>query len=135
MELQGLSQEEIKLVERAKKLAKDRKSEISETSAVIKTSSGKIYEGVNMMFDMLHPISICAEYSATAQMVTADEKEIETIAIARYRNSRFDIPTPCGKCRQLLSYFGNPNVIIEIENKLKKVKLKDLLPLAYNNKS
>ncbi len=131
MELKALSSHDQVLLRRAKGLAKKRKWEYSEVATVLETDSEKVFEGVNLMFDTCHPISICAEYSAVAQMVGAGQKKIKTIVTVNCKDSGFKVLSPCGHCRQLLIYFGNPYVIVPVGKTVKKVKLRELMPLAY----
>jgi cytidine deaminase len=61
-------------------------------------------------------------------MVSEGEGNIETI-VAVSSNRNYSVLPPCGKCRQFISEFGNPYVIVEVNGKLKKVKLSELCPL------
>jgi cytidine deaminase len=69
---------------------------------------------------------MCAEYAAIGAMVTGGATQIRTI-VAVNGKKRAILP-PCGKCRQLISEFGNPSVIIKLKGKYAKVKLADLYP-------
>ena len=64
-------------------------------------------------------------------MVTEGEGEID--AIAAVSHGDLAIPAPCGRCRQLLNEFGDPHVIIEMNEQLKKVKLRGLYPLPVDS--
>jgi len=137
MKPKKLTQHDTELLQRAKQLATKRKpsltrrkSEPSRVATVIETTTGKIFEGVNIEVSCA-PCSICAEYAAVAQMVTAGEKRIKTVATVGFEGSRLKAFSPCGMCRQFLSYFGNPYVIVPIGRGVHKVKLCELLPAAY----
>ena len=97
------------------------------------TSTNKIYAGINMHFPKSGSLSICGERAAITQMVSNGERKINTIVAVwisrKYKkNKNWGILPPCGTCRHLISYFGNPWVII---SKTKKVKFKDLYHLPY----
>lgn len=128
MRSKNLTKQDLELLERAKDLIRKRKSKISTVAAVLKTINNKIFSGVNIEIECSAPCSICAEYAAIGTMVSEGGKEIDTIVAVLCKNEHFILP-PCGKCRQFISEFGNPYVIVEINHKLKKVKLSELYPL------
>ena len=102
-------------------------------AGAIITSSDKTYSGINMHVFSSGSLSICGERAAISQMVSDGEREINTVVAVwisrRYKkNKSWGILPPCGVCRQAISQFGNPWVII---SKTKKVKFKDLYPLPY----
>jgi cytidine deaminase len=61
-------------------------------------------------------------------MVSEGEEEIETIVAVSHKDGGYVLP-PCGKCRQFISEFGNPYVIIQLEGEIKKIRLSELYPL------
>lgn len=128
LEFVDLTSGDIELIEKAKGLEK-RRSKISSVAAVLKTSNSRIFSGVNIYIEGSEPCSICAEYSAIGTMVTEGEKEIETIVAVSLNKDKFKILPPCGKCRQFISEFGNPYVIVEANEKICKTKLSELYPL------
>ena len=70
---------------------------------------------------------MCAEYAAIGAMVTAGSNRIQAmVAVNGKKNS---VLPPCGKCRQLISEFGDPYVIVKVGAKLVKAKLSQLYPL------
>lgn len=125
----NLSKEDLELVKIAKDLIKKRSSKISSVACALRTRDSKIFKGVNIYLECSAPCSICAEYSAIATMVSEASKKIDTIVAVLYWKKKFSILPPCGKCRQFMSEFGNPYVIVEIKRNLKKVKLSELNPL------
>ena len=127
MQFVNLTKQDLELVERAKDLIRKRKSKRSTVSAALRTANNKIFHGVNIEIECSAPCSICAEYAAIGTMISEGEEEIETIVAISCKN--FSIIPPCGKCRQFISEFGDPYVIVEIEGKMKKVKLRELYPL------
>lgn len=128
-----LEKPDLELVEKAKDLIAKRKSKWSSVASVLRTRSGRIFEGVNIEIECSAPCSICAEYAAIGTMVTEGEHKIETIVACSYKNGGYVLP-PCGKCRQFISEFGNPHVIVQVGQKLKKVKLSELYPLPVASK-
>ena len=128
-----LEKPDLELVEKAKDLIAKRKSKWSSVASVLRTRSGKIFEGVNIEIECSAPCSICAEYAAIGTMVTEGEHKIETIVACSYKNGGYVLP-PCGKCRQFISEFGNPHVIVQVGQKLKKAKLSELYPLPVASK-
>ena len=128
-----LEKPDLELVEKAKDLIAKRKSKWSSVASVLRTRSGKIFEGVNIEIECSAPCSICAEYAAIGTMVTEGEHKIETIVACSYKNGGYVLP-PCGKCRQFICEFGNPRVIVQVGQKLKKVKLSELYPLPVASK-
>jgi cytidine deaminase len=128
-----LEKPDLELVEKARDLIAKRKSKWSSVASVLRTRSGKIFEGVNIEIECSAPCSICAEYAAIGTMVTEGEHKIETIVACSYKNGGYVLP-PCGKCRQFISEFGNPHVIVQVGHKLKKAKLSELYPLPVASK-
>src|SRR5512136_38695 len=112
MQFLDLEKPDMELVEKAKGLIADRKSRRSSVASVLRTRSGRIFEGVNIEIECSAPCSICAEYAAIGTMVTEGEQEIATIVAYSYKEGGYVLP-PCGKCRQLICEFGNPYVIVQ----------------------
>ena len=133
MQFFDLGKPDLELLEKAKDLIAKRKSKRSSVASVLRTRSGKIFEGVNVEIECSAPCSICAEYAAIGTMVTEGEQEIETIVAYSYKNGGYVLP-PCGKCRQFICEFGNPYVIVQVGQKFKKVKLSELYPLPVASK-
>jgi len=133
MRFTRLSSPDLELVERAKDLITRRRSKISSVAAVLKTKSNKIFSGVNIEIEASAPCSICAEYAAIGTMVSEGEIEIDTIVAFAYSENQYAVLQPCGKCRQLINEFGNPYVIFQVDQKLKKVRLSELYPLPVTS--
>lgn len=96
-------------------------------ASVLKTIDGRIFQGVNIEVKGAAPCSTCAEYAAIGTMVTEGGTRIDTI-VAVNGKKRAILP-PCGKCRQLISEFGNPYVILKLRGRLVKTKLAQLYPM------
>jgi len=128
MQLVDLSKGDLELVEKAKELIRKRKSRRSSVASVLRTKNGRVFQGVNIEIECSAPCSICAEYAAIGTMVSEGEEEIDTIVAFAYKQGGHVLP-PCGKCRQFISEFGNPYVIVQVDRELKKAKLSELYPL------
>jgi cytidine deaminase len=128
MRFNDLTKRDLELVEKARDLIGKRKSKRSSVAAVLRTGSGRVFHGVNIEVECSAPCSICAEYAAIGTMVSEGEEEIESIVAFAHKNGGRVLP-PCGKCRQFISEFGDPYVIVEVDQKLNKVRLSELYPL------
>lgn len=99
---------------------------------LIQTKSGNWYGGCNV--ETVHYKSVCAEASAISSMISAGEREIETVYILGPDDSACP---PCGDCRQRMQEFGSELTrIILIKSSgsaLKHCKLKDLLPDSFSS--
>jgi cytidine deaminase len=96
--------------------------------AALLTSSGKIYDGVNIE-NAAYPTGMCAERVAVFKAVSEGERCFEAIAVVTENGG-----TPCGACRQVLSEFGlETQVLIADENGklVQEFRLVELLPEAF----
>jgi cytidine deaminase len=81
--------------------------------AALLTSSGKIYDGVNVE-NAVYSTTICAERVAIFKAVSEGERKFTAIAVATSNGgtpcgacrATSNGGTPCGACRQVLSEFG-----------------------------
>jgi cytidine deaminase len=128
MQLLDLTKQDAELIKKAQELIKKRISKWSTVAACLRTTSNQIFCGVNISIEGSEPCSICAEYAAIGTMVTAGENEIRTIVAISGKHDKEVLP-PCGKCRQFISEFGNPDVIVQVKGETKKAKLSELYPL------
>jgi cytidine deaminase len=69
---------------------------------------------------------MCAEYGAISAMIAEGEDRIATIVAV---NLKHGVIPPCGRCRQFMSEFGNPYVIVQADGRIRKAKLADLNPI------
>jgi len=134
MKYHKLSKLDNQLVDEAKALLKKRLSKQNDAAAVLRTTDNKIFQGVCLDIKCSPPCSVCAEYTAIGAMVTGGSKKIDTIVAVGYWNKDGHVMSPCGKCRQLIGEFGDPYVIVEVKKQLKKVRLSELMPLAFGSK-
>lgn len=100
---------------------------VKEVGCALVTEKGKIFSGVSL--NLACGIGFCAEHTAISQMITqTDEMYIKTIVAV---NNKGVIP-PCGRCRELMHIMDSKNMETEIIiADDKKVKLKELLPFAW----
>ena len=125
MEKTKLSKEDKQLIEMTAKLLKKKKWKYSCVGSAVKAKDGKIYMGLNIENEGSSPCSVCAEYPAIGAAYVAGNEKVDTVVAVLYYNKKFSVIPPCGRCRQFLTAFGNPWVIV---SRHYKVRLKDLLP-------
>lgn len=129
MKTVALSRQDYVLVNTAKRLIAKRKSRRCTVAAALRTPENKVFCGVNIEVEGSTPCSMCAEYTAIGRMLSEGYEKIETITAVGIKHG---VLPPCGKCRQLISVFGNPYVIVKTIEKLGKVKLTELYPLPIS---
>lgn len=100
--------------------------------AALLASNGRIYTGCNIE-NSSYGLTICAERTAIFKALSEGDRNFDAIAIISDLN---DFTSPCGACRQVLSDLaGNIDIImINSSKKIKVVKLKELLPMAFSKK-
>lgn len=123
------------LVEKAKSVIKPKKTAagklIADVGAALITDKGNVYLGVCIV--TREGMGFCAEQNAIAAMVTKGEYKIKKI-VAVWKEGTI-IP-PCGKCREFIWQIDKENWNTDvIVAKNKTVKLKELLPYHWHNKS
>ncbi len=100
--------------------------------AALLAKSGKIYEGANIE-NASFSMTMCAERTAAFSAVLNNERKFEAIAIASDLDGYI---APCGACRQVLLELCGKNLLVIMlngKNKVKKMKLGELLPYSFNN--
>lgn len=97
--------------------------------AALLAESGRIYTGVNCE-NAAFGAGTCAERAALASAVTAGERSFRALAVAV---GETEPATPCGICRQMLSEFGDMDVICVSEKgtHITRTRLSALLPHAF----
>ena len=94
-------------------------------AAALLTKKGSIYVGV--CIDTASTLGMCAERNAIANMITNGEKEILKLVCI---DSRGEVGSPCGACREYLMQLSknSKNIEILMNEKTKKiVKLEELI--------
>ncbi|GCD10566.1 cytidine deaminase [Clostridium tagluense] len=127
--MEDLIEKDLELIEKASETIKknyDRVKYNHTVAVAIRCRNGKIYTGVNVYSSH----GACAEMIAIGSAITNGEREFECLVAVRGENGEEILP-PCGNCRQvLLDYMPDCKVIININNKLRKIAVRELLPFA-----
>ena len=131
-----LTKEDKELIEEAKEIiVKSSPVNLVDTGDVgcaLITSKGNIFSGV--CIGHYCGMGSCAEYQAIGNMISNGEKEIKTIVAVWYnpKDKIYEVIPPCGKCREMIKMCCRKNMETEvIVSKSKKVKLKELIPYAW----
>ena len=131
METLELDELDYKLIDAASEvLARNFDAERHSVGAAVLTGSGKIYSAVNIESVGYGP---CAEPIAIGGAISAGERDLQRIVAVSGRTSPYNVISPCGNCRQLLyEYAPDCLVIVEVEGKSVKVRVRDLFPAPYS---
>jgi cytidine deaminase len=95
--------------------------------AALLCRDGSIFQGTNIE-NRSYGLTICAERSAVAAAVSAGVTEFSALAIYS-PNSNYPVP-PCGACRQVLSEFGDAEMMIFMacDSSVEATTLEEVLP-------
>jgi cytidine deaminase len=117
------------LVEAATQLVATRaKGDDHTMAAAARSRDGRIITGLNVYHFTGGP---CAELVVIGAAAAAGAYELTTI-VAAGSDDRGVMP-PCGRCRQVLSdYFPGIGVIIDTEDGLRTIPVRELMPFSYN---
>lgn len=102
-----------------------------QVACCIQTKNNKLFVGVNVE-NGSYGLTLCAETSAIATMVSEGEQEIDSIVVLASSNK---LCAPCGACRQRIHEFANENTLIHLcthESVLQTMTINELLPLAFD---
>ena len=98
--------------------------------AAVLTKDGKVFGGCNIE-NASYPVGICAERTAISKAVSEGERDIVALAVVG------DTPgpcSPCGMCRQFISEFKIPKIIMaNLKGVRKTVTLEELLPFGFTD--
>ena len=101
--------------------------------AAIRLRDGRIYIGANVESSS-YPLSVCAERNAVAAAVVAGAQPGDVHAVAIVTHASTPAP-PCGACRQVLSEFADPDVVVVTHNladgSTAAFTIGELLPQAF----
>nr|WP_317894543.1 cytidine deaminase [Pyrofollis japonicus] len=96
-------------------------------AAAVEAEDGSVFLGVNVE-NASYGLTICAERSAVASMVTAGKRKLRKVVIV---SSTEEPLPPCGACLQVLVEFGDRGtVVVSISAKSGKKKMWRLEELA-----
>jgi cytidine deaminase len=101
--------------------------------AALLMKDGKIVKGTNVE-NASYGLSNCAERSALFSAYTQGYRKDDILALAVTSTST-PPASPCGACRQVISELMNedaPVFIFNDKNERYEVKVKELLPFAFN---
>ncbi len=121
------------LIEEAKRVSRRlHQPRLQAVAAALRTTSGVIYSGIHFESSQAFA-TVCGEVSAISAMVNDGHRDLETIVALRGFDddkNRFEIMSPCGRCRELIGDF-NPNaqVIVGTIDKPFRMAISDLMPL------
>ena len=99
--------------------------------AALIDNNNKIHGGCNVESSS-YGLTICAERVALTKALSEGVRSFNKIAIVGPNN---DFCPPCGACRQLLyDYAPDLEIILTNNKEIKSIKLRELLPLAFEEK-
>lgn len=100
-------------------------------ASCIRTDKDNLYTGINVE-NSSYSLTLCAETSAIAAMVTAGEQHIKEMVVLAGTDT---LCSPCGACRQRIYEFATPDTLIHLCNKgsiIRSISINELLPLAFD---
>lgn len=100
-------------------------------AACIMTTTGNYYTGVNVE-NCSYGLTLCAEASAIAQMVSAGQRTIQSMLIICDNKK---LCAPCGACRQRIHEFSTEDTTIHLckdDTISQTLSISELLPLAFS---
>lgn len=127
-----ITSEDEELIEAAEELLKKHfKEGRYRCSAAIRTDSGNIYTGINLITG--GQADVHSEPIALGRAVLADDPIVETSVAVRYEDddasNQMYIASACGVCRELYNTFApDVDIIISENNVPMKAPLSELLP-------
>ncbi len=92
-----------------------------------------IFNGCNVE-NVSYGLTLCAEASAIAAMVTAGKQQITEMVII---GPSSQLISPCGACRQRIAEFATANTLIHLAQNnaiVKSFTIDNLLPHSFNKK-
>jgi cytidine deaminase len=132
-----LSDEDHELIHAAMETAdKLRLDGIHEVASALRTTKKHIFTGIHTNANVGFA-DICGEVAAMCHALAHGERKYEAIvAIWGDGKGKYELLSPCGRCRELISDFSKDTyVIIGSLNEPFKVKIIELLPLKYHRLS
>jgi cytidine deaminase len=96
------------------------------------TDDGQIIAGSNVE-SASYGLTVCAERVAVWNAISHGKRHIEKIAVVADTE---ELTPPCGVCRQIIWEFGGdiPVILGNLHGKSETVRMKDLLPRAFDTK-
>ncbi|CAF3921351.1 unnamed protein product [Rotaria sp. Silwood2] len=128
-----INHDDWELLEEAKRVSRRlHQPRLHVVAAALRTTSGHIYSGIHFESSQAFA-TVCGEVSAISSMVNDGHRDLATIvALCGFDDDkdRFEIMSPCSRCRELIGDF-NPNaqVILGTIDKPYRMIISDLMPL------
>ncbi|CAF1496886.1 unnamed protein product [Rotaria magnacalcarata] len=129
----GMNNDDWEIIEEAKRISRRlHQPRLQEVASVILTKSGHMYSGIH--FESSQPFAtVCGEVSAISTMVNDGHRDLAVIVALKGFDddkNRFEIMSPCGRCRELIGDFNpDAHVILGTIEKPYRMAIKDLMPL------
>lgn len=100
-----------------------------EIGAAVRTAGGRIITALNI--DGYN--SICAEAAAIARAVAEGEEDLAAVVAVRYdpESGATQVVPPCGRCRDLISEFGDVEVVYPTAGGVRVAPISELLPNPF----
>ncbi len=97
--------------------------------AAVLDDRGRVYAGCNVE-NASYGLTVCAERNAVARAVCAGAKSLQAVLVFTGTEK---LTPPCGACLQVIAELGdNPEVILTNWRKVRRLRLKDCLPLKFS---
>ncbi len=97
--------------------------------AAVLAKSGKIYTGCNIE-NASYGLTVCAERNALFSAVGAGEREFTALCVVGDTEAPI---SPCGACRQVMTEFKVPCIILaNLKDDVKEYTLEELLPYGFS---
>ncbi len=120
----GLKDQE--LIENARSIIARRfKKNYHHVGAALQTKSGRVFSAVHLEA-YVGRVAVCAEAIAIGMAAAAGDTEIEAIVAV---NSKGQVVSPCGMCRELIGDYAPNCKVIVTETEI--LTISELLPKKY----
>ncbi len=100
--------------------------------AALLTEDGTLYTGCNIE-NAAYPVTCCAERVAIFKAISDGHTQFKVLAVAA--DTKRPVP-PCGSCRQVMSEFFEPEMMIHtanLEGETKSLAMAELLPFSFSS--
>lgn len=97
--------------------------------AAVLGADGGVFAGCNVE-NSSYGLSVCAERNAVAAAVAGGEKSVVAVVVA---TQSAEPSPPCGTCRQVLSEFGDPLIVlVNNEGHEERLHLNEIFPRPFS---
>jgi cytidine deaminase len=99
----------------------------------LRAKDGRVFTGVNVE-NSSFPCCLCAEHNAIGHAVSEGARAFDAIVVCSERRKSGESGSPCGRCRQVLSEFGDLWVILTgPSGDWEIMRLSALFPRAFSS--